>query len=296
MPARNLIPAVLAVLTAGLLALGTYLGAWRGGGGSTGYLAAVDSCGFLTIPTNDKDWRFTCLPGIFSAVSVSGDGKTLAWDTKSNIVVAQASGANQQLPPLPAGANAEPSLSPDGRMLAFLHSPRDDGRYDLWTSSTTLDNAEQLTSTRDLSTDAWSPGGDWIAFVRGWSEQTLEGDIYVIHPDGTGERKVARGDAPAWMPDGSRFAFTHDNSVWTVRPDGSGARELVGDAHNAAWSRDGRILAFMREDPCGKAVCTEHAYMLRLPGGHSRLVGPQWQETKRLLWVTKLSVSQPPPK
>src|SRR5205807_4731657 len=132
-----------------------------------------------------------------SAVSVSGDGKTLAWDTKSNIVVAQASGANQQLPPLPAGANAEPSLSPDGRTLAFLHSPRDDGRYDLWTSSTTLDNAEQLTSTRDLSTDAWSPGGDWIAFVRGWSEQTLEGDIYVIHPDGTGECKVARGDAPA---------------------------------------------------------------------------------------------------
>ncbi len=74
--------------------------------------------------------------------------------------------------------------------MAFLHSPRDDGRYDLWVGSTSSDNAEQLTNTRDVSSVAWSPTGDWIAYVKDWSEVTLEGEIILIRPE------RGRRDAP----------------------------------------------------------------------------------------------------
>jgi Tol biopolymer transport system component len=240
------------------------------------------------------DWRFRCFNQIWAAVSVSGDGSAVAWDTGGNINIVNADTTNGRQPVLPGGANFEPSLSPDGRKLVFLHSPRDDGRYDAWVVSTSgVDDSEQLTATRNISSVAWSPADDWIAYVSGWSEQTLEGDILLIHPNGTGERKLTRGDTPAWAPDGSRLAFVRGNAVWTINTDGTGERLLVKDAHSPAWSRDGRILAFMREDSCGKDVCPEHVFFKR--DGAEKLVGPQFPETRRLLWVTGATVSKPPP-
>src|SRR6266516_719937 len=188
MPPRNITAALLRLLVAALLPIAIYPGAWRGGSEGPGYLAVIDTCGILTIRSDDSHWRFTCLQGIYAAVSVSGDGKTIAWDTKTSIVVANADTTGLHNALLPTGTNTEPSLSPDGRTLAFLHSPRDDGRYDIWTGSTTLENAEQLTALRDVSSVAWSPAGDWIAYVKGWSPQTLEGDIVLARPSGSGER------------------------------------------------------------------------------------------------------------
>jgi len=292
MPPRNITAALLGLLAAALLAIAIYLGAWRGGSEGPGYLAVIDTCGILTIRSDDSHWRFTCLQGIYAAVSVSGDGKTIAWDTKTSIVVANADTTSSHDALLPTGTNTEPSLSPDGRTLAFLHSPRDDGRYDIWTGSTTLENAEQLTALRDVSSVAWSPAGDWIAYVKGWSPETLEGDIVLARPSGSGERALGRGDAPAWAPDGSRLAFVRDNSVWTIATSGGDLRLVAHDAHSPAWSRDGRLIAFMREDRCTKPVCTEHAFLVSAYGGTPKLVGPQFPETRRLLWVTSRSVSK----
>ena len=298
MPSRRVAAPVVGLLVVALLAVGTYFGAWRGGGGNPGYMAVVEGCGILTMRSDNTDWRFNCLNEIWAAVSVSGDGKTIAWDTGksgSSINVANADLSNPRVPVLPAGANVEPTLSPDGRKLAFLHSPRDDGRYDAWVVSVSADDAEQLSAKRNVSSVTWSPAGDWIAYVTGWSEETLAGDIVLIHPNGTGDRKLVRGDAPAWAPDGSRLAFVRGNAVWTINTDGTGERLLVKYAHAPAWSRDGRILAFMREDRCAKAVCPEHIFFMEAGGGAAKLVGPQFPETRRLLWVTSKSVSKPPP-
>src|SRR5207253_640687 len=105
-----------------------------------------------------------------AAVSLSDDGKTIAWDTQSQINVADVAGddasiSHQRIPPLGSGTNVEPSLSPDGRRVAFLQSPQNDGHYDVWvgSSSGTVDDSEQLTTTHDVSTLAWSGPGDWIA-------------------------------------------------------------------------------------------------------------------------------------
>jgi len=77
MPPRNITAALLGLLVAAVLAIAIYLGAWRGGSEGPGYLAVIDTCGILTIRSDDSHWRFTCLQGIYAAVSVSGDGKTI---------------------------------------------------------------------------------------------------------------------------------------------------------------------------------------------------------------------------
>ena len=76
----------------------------------------------------------------------------------------------------PSDSNTAPSLAPDGGKIAFLHSPHDDGKYDIWVTSTTVANAEQLTNTRNVSDVAWSPHGRLDRRTsQNWSPDTRRG-------------------------------------------------------------------------------------------------------------------------
>ncbi|QNA99998.1 PD40 domain-containing protein [Massilia sp. Se16.2.3] len=58
--------------------------------------------------------------------------------------------------------------------------------------------------------------------------------------------------APVWSPDGRSIAFQNyapegNFHIWTIRPDGSGARELTSgpfDDREPAWLPDGSGLVF----------------------------------------------------
>lgn len=250
-----------------------------------GRIAVRDGCGVRHMFFNGDDQRELCLPNVWAVLSVSWDGKRIAWDTGTGISIANADGFNPLPILLPSGANFAPSLSPDADEVAFLHSARDDGRYDLWVGSTSIDNAEQVTNTRDVSTVAWSPADGWIAYVKGWSEATLEGEIVLIRPDGDDERLLTRGDAPTWAPDGSRLAFVHTGGIWTIDADGSDLRMLVRNGESPAWSRDGKAIAFMREVPCGKPVCKQRVFVVGATGGSATGVGPTYEGPRSPVWL-----------
>jgi Tol biopolymer transport system component len=250
-----------------------------------GRVAVRDGCGVRHMFFTGEDERELCLPNLWAVLSVSQNGERIAWDTGTGISIANSDGFNPVAVFLPPGSSFAPSLSPDADEMAFLHSSRDDGRYDLWVGSTSLDNAEQVTNTRDVSTVAWSPTDGWIAYVKGWSEDTLEGDILLVRPDGSDERLLTRGDAPTWAPDGSRLAFVHGRAIWTIDADGSDARILVANGEAPAWARDGRIIAFMRAVPCGKPVCKERVFIVGATGGPARGIGPTFDGPLLPVWL-----------
>jgi Tol biopolymer transport system component len=237
------------------------------------------------------DQRELCLAGIWEGVNISPDGKTLAWDSvngsESTINVAKADASDQRELSLPAGANLAPSFSGDGEQIAFLHSPRDDGRYDVWTSSSEAltEEAEQVTAIRNVSYVAWSPADDWLAYVKDWSEETLEGEIVLVRPNGDDERLLGRGDEPSWAPDGKQLVLVRDGGLWTVATDGSETRLLVRNAQAPAWSRDGKLIAFMREERCGKPICKARVFVAFADGTSPRAIGPAFMGARRIIWL-----------
>jgi Tol biopolymer transport system component len=254
-----------------------------------GRIAVRDGCGLTHFWQDGTDKRELCLPEVWDAVSLSWNGKMLAWDTRDQGL--RVGNTDDPSDPFdiatPPGANYAPSLSPDAKRAAFLHSPRDDGRYDIWVADAAggMENAEQVTNTRNVSDVSWAPKGDWLAYVRNWSDETLEGQISLVRPDGDDAHTLVRGDAPEWAPDGKHLVYVHNGNIWTIGSDGEDAKMIIPNGHSPAWSRDGKQVAFMRAEPCAKAVCPERVFHASIDRSGVSQVGPQFPEERIVLWL-----------
>lgn len=107
------------------------------------------------------------------------------------------------------------AFSPDGGKVVFV-STRAGGRANLWILDVATRKATPLTSGEGGDfRPSWSPNGEWIAFssdrgsdlpvAKGRWERLQVADIYVIHPDGSGLRRVSEHGgfcgSPRWTPD-----------------------------------------------------------------------------------------------
>jgi dipeptidyl aminopeptidase/acylaminoacyl peptidase len=104
---------------------------------------------------------------------------------------------------------SRPSLSPDGRRLAFDTSIT--GEPQLWVVDSAGGWPHQLTFGEGITFHAWSPAGDWIAYGADRGGNEREG-FYLVTPDGTRERELlAPSDAfrvfGGFSPDGRRIAY-----------------------------------------------------------------------------------------
>jgi TolB protein len=150
------------------------------------------------------------------------------------------------------------------------------GSFDLYVMN--ADGSKQRRLTTPASSflpPVWSPDGRRIVFVsgrggciddnhlRGLPDGTSDVEISVANADGSGLRRMTSGTgvdcAPVWSPDGEKIAFHRslvrregdkvvgvDFDVYVINADGSGERNLTGDAQSflPIWSPDGRKIAF----------------------------------------------------
>ena len=142
----------------------------------------------------------------------------------------------------------DPSLSPDGRFVAYRSEPND--YPELWVMN--ADGSGQHRLTRDGGFPDWSPDGSMIAYAPGGGPSGRSG-IAVMNADGSGQRRLPHtdyGEYPSWSPDGKRIAFNSNLSgeplMYIVDVNGSRVVDLskVGEGGQVAWSPDGRSILF----------------------------------------------------
>ena len=123
------------------------------------------------------------------------------------------------------GSCSSATLSPGGLRMAFVSDLN--GVPQVWTVATRGGWPDLVTTLDDqIMSVTWSPTGEWLAFILapggGMNDQ-----IYVVHPDGTGLRRLTMGGRERnWFS-----TWTHD-----------GRKLLVASSQRDANAMDGYLL------------------------------------------------------
>ena len=149
------------------------------------------------------------------------------------------------------GSHRAPSLSPDGKMVAFVDTAK--GVPQIWLKYLGEGEPVPITSG-DLPAGRprFSPRGDQVVFERRGA------GIWSVPPLGGAPRRIVEsGTCPSFFPDGERIVFDKSSELWTVGLDGSDARQVRGVQQNffsfyvkhcATVSPDGLSLVYVQPE------------------------------------------------
>jgi Tol biopolymer transport system component/serine/threonine protein kinase len=152
-----------------------------------------------------------------------------------------------------AGAETDPSVSPDGTAFVFASDRR--GNRDVYFQRVAGGSPINLTadSPDDDGEPAFSPDGQQVAF----RSERDGGGIFLMGATGESVRRLTRfGFNPSWSPDGKHLAFASEDiqsplartsvsQLWTVDVSSGATMKIVsGDAVQPAWSPDGKRIAY----------------------------------------------------
>jgi tricorn protease len=167
---------------------------------------------------------------------------------------------------------SEYAMSADERTVAFTIMG------ELFLVPTTGGKATRLTDrAANDHAPVWSPDGRKLIFssdVGGFE------DLYLLEPDDPDHSQLSRARkfkyrrltftpeaeiGATFSPDGRKIAFLRSGQLWTMEPDGSGAKVLVKEASvfDYDWSPDSQNIVFARRD----ASFASDLYIIPAAGG-----------------------------
>jgi Tol biopolymer transport system component/DNA-binding winged helix-turn-helix (wHTH) protein len=150
------------------------------------------------------------------------------------------------------GRHSQPTLSPDGTMMAFVSDAS--GIEQIWIVNLAGGGPIRITSgERAAMFPTWSPRNDQILFQRTTDEGAL--GIWSIDPLGANDPHlvVDVGTTPSFGAEGERFVYAVGRTIWIANADGTGRRQIEGvpggpgfeARRSPALSPDGRTIVFV---------------------------------------------------
>ena len=200
----------------------------------------------------------------------SPDGETIAYtDTRLSLWLVQVDGIGRRLLlPTSRLSTVALSWSPNGTTVAIVSpGPKANFRH-AWCTKLTLyvvpiDRSPVTPLRAGVGCDvAWSPRGDEIAYTASGPNRS---GTWAIHPDGSGDRRIASVGGGKWSADGARLSFgiaihprpdTVDRyrAFAVVNADGTNYHVVTTHAYNEygeAWSPHGHQILYGRADHKG---------------------------------------------
>jgi Tol biopolymer transport system component len=98
-----------------------------------------------------------------------------------------------------------------------------------------------LTHNRTDDHPAWSPDGESVVFTRYPGGGLLRPELWIYNARRS--RLLTEGASPAWSVNGEIAFVRGGSSVYVIRPDGTGLRQVT-EGLDPEWSPDGRRLIY----------------------------------------------------
>lgn len=180
----------------------------------------------------------------------------------AEVFMMSSDGTNQRPLTDTAADEVAAAWSPDGAQIVFVRgdsdvSPLAGGTAQLFILTLATGEERQLTNADALhNAPAWSPDGEWIAYV---SDAEGSPQLYKMRVDGSDILRLTHAPGtssfnPAWSPDGTTLAFDSifagNRDVYTMDSDGSNVLRLtrhIAIDMQPVWTFDGLRLMFVSE-------------------------------------------------
>lgn len=221
------------------------------------YVIRTDGSDFRKISGNEKNEFYTSWAKGRIAFSAEVPGTK-----QSDIYTANPDGSDVRQVTKGLGSSTAPSMSRDGKRIAFVSSLHE-GKYQVYTMNADGSDVTRLTSepTAGSFNPQWSPDGKRIVYYTEIGNG--KDQVWVMNSDGSNKTlltaNVGHNIFPGWSPDGKKIIFSSskrdaDSSgsyvdgsfLYTMNADGSALAKLGNiKSFFARFSPDGKKIAYV---------------------------------------------------